>query len=329
MFGSISAQDFHLSQYEASPMYYNPALTGMFEGDYRMSGHFRNQWSSIATKPFTTTALSFDMPYKKFKVGSFLLNQRAGAGNYNVLNWVLSAAYNYEINSNPHHNLSGGLQLGVIHKSVNMNNLFFDQQYTPSNGGSFNTSLPNGEIFTNQSIILPESNIGILYNYSNIRTRFNPFIGVSVFHLTEPNESFYGVTNKLPRRYLVHGGSKFNIHPKVQLAAHGFWMKQVNVQEVFYTLQGYYYIKDADTYLMAGASFRGQNLYVPMVLKDYRDAAIIHFGLKYNDFTYRFSYDVNTSALSTISQGRGGFEMSIVYTLTKIDPNPVIPCSRL
>src|SRR5688572_2302476 len=44
---SLLAQDIHFSQYNSSPMNYNPGLTGFFNGDYRFSSNYRNQWSAI------------------------------------------------------------------------------------------------------------------------------------------------------------------------------------------------------------------------------------------------------------------------------------------
>ncbi len=57
---SLHAQDFHLSQYDAAALNTNPALTGAFRGNYRLHGHYRNQWSTVATRPFTTGLLAFD-----------------------------------------------------------------------------------------------------------------------------------------------------------------------------------------------------------------------------------------------------------------------------
>ena len=48
------AQDFHLSQYDAAALNANPAMTGVFKGEYRIHAHYRNQWSAFTTKPFTT-----------------------------------------------------------------------------------------------------------------------------------------------------------------------------------------------------------------------------------------------------------------------------------
>ncbi len=311
------AQDAHLSQYEASPMYLNPAMTGMFEGDYRFNVHYRNQWPNLVTKPFVTTAMSFDMPYKKVKIGAFVLNSRAGAGSYNVLNIVFSAAYDYSFKNYPNNHVAGGIQVGAIQKSVNMNNLYFDNQYSNNNGGSFDPTMSSGENYSSTNILLPEANIGMLYNYSNPESRINPFLGFSVLHLTQPNESFYGGENKLPRRYILHGGVKININERFQLGTHILSMQQTNAKELTISLLGYYYFRDSDTYLLLGATFRKN------------DASIINTGLKYGNFTYRISYDVNTSALQTITNGRGGFELSIVYIMKKINANPLKSCPRL
>jgi type IX secretion system PorP/SprF family membrane protein len=314
---SFYAQDLHLSQYESSPQYLNPAMTGMFNGDYRINAHHRSQWRSIATKPFNTSALSFDMPYKKIKAGAFILNNRAGAGSYNVLNFVLSAAYDYSFKKNPHHHIAAGIQAGVIHKSVNMEKLYFSTQYNSSNGGGFNTDISSGEIFSNASIILPEANIGLMYFHSDVRKKINPFLGFSAFHLTEPNESFFGVVNKLPRRYLLHAGARINISEKLYLLMHSLAMQQTNDRETVNTFLANYYLKSSDVLLLAGATYRS------------RDAVIAHTGIKYGHYTYRFSYDINTSSLSAISNGKGGFELSVIYIIKKPIPNPVVSCPRI
>lgn len=317
---SLKAQDFHLSQFEASPMHLNPAMTGAFEGDHRVSLHYRNQWRSIATKAFVTSALSYDKPIKKvkgLKVGGFILNNRAGAGNYNALNLIGSVAYDYAWKKNPHHHFVPGLQIGMIHKSVNIDKLMFGSQYTPQNGGALNPDLPSDEFFTNQSDFSLDLNVGGLYYFSSDVSRINPFIGGSIFHITQPKETFYGENNRLPRRYLAHAGVKYNLSQKIQISGYVLGMKQLNNHELNASLFGYYYLKDSDVYLMYGNTWRS------------KDAFLFHAGIKYRDFVYRFTYDINTSALSAVTNGRGGFEMSIVYIVKSFNPTPIKGCPRL
>src|SRR3954453_9378817 len=55
------AQDPHFSQFFASPLTLNPALTGKFDGNLRIAGNYRNQWPTI-NRAFTTSTVSVDFP---------------------------------------------------------------------------------------------------------------------------------------------------------------------------------------------------------------------------------------------------------------------------
>src|SRR4026208_572177 len=50
------AQDPNFSQFFASPLTLNPALTGKFNGLFRVAGNYRNQWPSISNAFITSTA---------------------------------------------------------------------------------------------------------------------------------------------------------------------------------------------------------------------------------------------------------------------------------
>src|SRR5882672_2541949 len=95
-----TAQDPNFSQFFASPMTLNPALTGKFDGVYRVAGNYRNQWPSINNAYVTMTA-SFDMPIMKsripendvFGIGFMGYSDKAGDGVLNSTYYALSAAY--------------------------------------------------------------------------------------------------------------------------------------------------------------------------------------------------------------------------------------------
>lgn len=313
---SLRAQDFHLSQYEASPMLINPAMTGMFKGDYRASLHYRSQWASIISNPYSSTALSFDMKNKEIGYGAYLLHSSAGSGKYKATNIVLSGGYDYKLKNSPHHHISGGLQLGGIFKSLNLNNFSFEDQYDPANGGTF--SNPTGESLGSASIFIPEVNAGIMYYYTNTNKRINPFLGFSTQHLTQPNESLLSATSKLPMRFNIHPGVKVHINDKFQFLLHGLAMRQENITEVMYSWIGYYYHKKNNMFYTYGVTRRTNN-----------DAVIAHLGLKYKKLQYRLSYDINTSGLQSISNGRGGFEFSVIFINSKINPTPIRTCPDL
>src|SRR5580658_7352730 len=60
------SQDIHFSQFFEAPLLRNPSLAGIFTGDYRIQGVYREQWNSI-TNGYNTG--SFNGEYK-MPVGS-------------------------------------------------------------------------------------------------------------------------------------------------------------------------------------------------------------------------------------------------------------------
>ena len=313
----LQAQDFHLSQYDAAPLFLNPAMTGMFDGKYRVHIHYRTQWSSVSTNPFTTTGISFDMPYKKSGMGLQVMNFRAGAGNYNNLNALLSFSYDLADKTNMHH-FAIGIQAGIMQKSIRADKFIFGNQYDAANGGGFNMDIANNEAFKSSNIVIPSLNAGILYYFAKSNARLNPFFGISVFNLTEPEERFFDVKgSKLPMRLYLHGGIKVNVNEKIQMLPKFIYMKQLENEEITASLLIYYFLKNANTYLLFGPTYRHQ------------DAAIIEGGIKINAYTIRFSYDVNTSPLKSVSYYRGGFEASLTYTFVKQKIRTAVNCPRL
>ncbi|MBL4703134.1 MAG: PorP/SprF family type IX secretion system membrane protein [Flavobacteriales bacterium] len=310
------AQDFHLSQYEASPMILNPAMTGQFKGDHRATMHYRSQWSSIISNPFKSMALSYDTKFNKFSLGGYLHHTTAGQGTYTSITMVLSAAYDYKFKNKPHNHLVGGLQLGGINKSVNFNVLTFEDQYDPANGGTFTNS--TAESFGVGSTFIPEVNFGLMYYYTNTSKRINPFLGISGMHLTQPNETLFSSNSKLPMRINVHPGIKVFISDRFSFLIDGLAMQQENILELVFGWKGYYHFENKDAIASYGVSRRTNN-----------DAIIAHLGLKYNKFLYKLSYDLNTSNLQSISNNRGGFELSITYISSKINPIPIRTCPDL
>ena len=55
---AVKAQDIHHTQYFASPLTLNPALTGLVRGDVRVAANYRSQWYSVSEHPYTTGVIS-------------------------------------------------------------------------------------------------------------------------------------------------------------------------------------------------------------------------------------------------------------------------------
>jgi len=315
--GNANAQDFHLSMYDAAPLFLNPAMTGVFDGKWRLHGQFRTQWKSVNYKPYTTGLISFDMPIGKWGLGLQVTNFRAGAGNYNTIEGLASAAYTIPLTQNKYHNLSFGAQAGARQKSIEYQLLSFNNQYTTDGGGGFETELSTGESFGAQSRILPVTNVGAMYYYARQQSLLNPFIGVSAFNLLSPDETFFNTESRLPIRYYMHVGTRINITELFYLLPKVLIMHQQTFNEQTFALDAGYFMKGPELYLLAGVVYRNA------------DAAVISLGARKDNFIFKLAYDVNVSSLSTASTGRGGFEISFTYMpQNKQTPNSKI-CPRL
>ena len=315
--GMTRAQDAHLSMYDAAPLHLNPAMTGVFNGDWRLHGQYRTQWNAVNFKPYTTALLSFDMPYKKWGFGIQLSNFRAGEGNYNAFQGTVSVAYTTPLDKKKKHNISFGVQGGITQKTLEYQLLTFNNQYTTVDGGTFDQSISNEETFSSRSATLPVLNAGFMYFFAGQEARLNPFIGVSAFNLTSPKESFYGVENRLPMRFYGHVGTRINITELFYIIPKVLVMNQEQFFEQTYAIDLGYYFKGADFYLVGGALYRTE------------DAMNISLGAKMESITAKIAYDVNLSSLTSASTGRGGFEVSVTYVRQKKKPQLDKICPRL
>jgi type IX secretion system PorP/SprF family membrane protein len=319
---ALLAQDYHMSQYDATTLYMNPALTGMYGdswGDYKIYNDYRSQWASLA-QPYATIYVAYDMPIKiadkDFGVGGYIIDNRSPAGGFNTLTVMPSIAYNITGNgaskfisgsSSGKHYLTTGLQLGFFYKDFNPTNFTYDDQYS-SDQGTFDQSIPSGESFAKTSMIKFDVNLGIYYKYIEKGKMFHPFAGFSIQHVTEPNESFTSYKDILPMRFNLNGGCDVAVNEQLKLVPTFLYMNQASVPEEDIGLIAYYKIQ--------------RSAYTPLLGCDYRfnDAIVVHIGIKQNEHVFRFSYDINTSYLNNFSGGRGAWEFSLILTGIKGAP---------
>jgi type IX secretion system PorP/SprF family membrane protein len=314
--GSIlKAQDFHISQYDVGSLYLNPALTGMYgdeKGDYKIYLDTRSQWRAFGVKPFFTTYLAYDMPYtikeKKVGFGAYFINNRTGPGNFNTTGFMLSGAYNIlDKKANDVHYLTTGLQLGLFYKAFN-NSITYDAQYSPTTeGGSFDPSIASGESANNLSLTRFDANFGLYYKYLDKSKKAHPYIGFSMAHLTRSNTSFVGTVDRIPFKFIVNGGCDIKAHEKFDITPRFFYANQAQAYEVnigvmmSLDISDDFSVETANWKVVGGCDWR------------YKDAVVIHLGVKQDSYALKFSYDVNTSYLKNYTRSRGAFEVTFVY----------------
>ncbi|MBV8254260.1 MAG: PorP/SprF family type IX secretion system membrane protein [Chitinophaga sp.] len=313
---SLRAQDPHFSQFFASPMTLNPAFTGLFSGDYRLSGNYRSQWRSIST-PFVTGTMAADFGILKntisytdiWGVGFMAMYDRTGGGALTSSYVSMSTAYHKGLDPEGNHTLAIGLQGTFVQKRVDNEKLRFENQI--DNNG-YNPSIPSGETLINPKISYFDPNIGILYN-GLIGQSSNIYMGASYYHITQPTESFMNITqNRLSYRWTIHGGGSAPVNGNNRIHASVLYMKQSTATE--FTFGGAYGftltdMDDNPTVFYVGSWYR------------LKDAIIPYIGMEIKGFQVGLSYDTNVSSLKPASNYRGGLELSLIYIHTKNQMN--------
>ncbi len=313
----LKAQDFHLSLYDAAPLFLNPSLTGAIDTKYRVHAHYRNQWRAVAFKPFNTALISFDIPKGKWGFGGQITEMRAGVGNFNVFQAVGSVGYNLPLDKAKFHSLALGLQAGVTQKSIEYKLYSFDSQWSTVDGGSFDKSISNNENFQRGALFQEQVNFGAMYYYGKQQSRVNPFLGISAFNLTRPKETFFGTNNRLPMRFYAHAGARINISELLYVLPKILIMNQQNVIEQVYSVDAGYFFKGEKFYLLAGYSQRIQ------------DASVVWGGFRKDNFILKLGYDINTSTLRKTSKTRGAFEISLTFMGLKSKSQEIKNCPRI
>lgn len=303
----LKAQDFHLAQYDAFSLYLNPALTGNYlgeGGDYKVQTVYRTQWRALTPQPYKTYGISYDMPYKRFGLGGYLLNDRSGMGNFNTLDFQTSASYFITDPKTSPHLLSTGVQMGLFYKSYNPTKLLFESQYDYSTG-ALNPDINSGENIQRYNRTNFDANMGMFYKYRDVQKKYWPYLGLSLYHVNRPTESFLGQNSRLPVHWIVQTGCDFIVNENLKLTPMVLYMNQAKASEVNVGMLGYYKLNDSKEIrydLIFGANYR------------VKDAFIVQLGVKKDNFVIRMSYDFNTSYLNRYTNGKGGFELTLQVT---------------
>lgn len=330
---AVFAQDVHFTQFDATPMLVNPAFTGAFNGRLRAAAIYRDQWRNAmgGDAAFKTVAASVDAPIVRdlsiddyLAAGIQFYNDRAGFANLSNNSVLASIAYHKFLGNGPdgpRTSLSVGLQGGYTQKSIDISKLYFGNEF--QNGifqqGTSGLGLDNR---TNYFTV----NVGVAFAHA-FNDNFGISLGAGANNLNQPRESFLQKANSqvgLSRRYtgqagaIIRTGERFSILPGVLYQYQASSYELVAGSEFNYIL-GNPEFRTFATKVFAGGWWR----------KD--DAAMFTAGVEVKGLRIGASYDYNTSALKSATNGSGGFEISIRYLM----PDPIdfarrliYPCAR-
>ena len=315
------AQDIHLSQFYTCDHLLSPAKVGDFEGDYRISGNYRNQWQQIST-PYNTYILSFDKAFHyyshEFDGGIMVAQDEFSGFNTVSSKIVLSAAYGYKYKG---HHLRVGIQPGIVFRKTDLSKQTFPVQWDYYNG-VFNQSTYNQENTIGISQAYFDLNIG--FQWSKKFGKLAPKVGFALNHINRPKDTYFDpLTERLKARKVFYSELDYLISEKITLQPKWMWM---------------WTAKANDMVLGSNLKFQLPNKIISSAFVGafYRhgisrifDAAIPTVGCRFKQVDLGFSYDVNISSLSQYVKRSGTFEVSLIYTAPSLKPKfTTLPCDR-
>lgn len=306
------AQDIHWSHVNRQPLYQNPGNTGLFRGDIRLTGNYKDQWRNV-TVPFSTFALAADGKWKSRQLnwGALFFYDQVGDGKFQTMELQLSVSKQLKLTTDSVHCLSVGLQAGMNHRQVNMDKFYFDNQF---DGIFFDPSLPTNESYINDARTNVSVATGAVYTWNRSDDE-QLTVGLAGFNLNRPNQGFYGAKVQRDARLSLFAiwekpiNTDWAVLPGISLNMQGKYRELLIGGQGRYTLidrLGVYRAVDA------GLWFRS------------KDAVIVRAGVAIQNWSVAVSYDTNISKLIPASNARGGLELSASYIITRFKPKAII-----
>ncbi|MBK8699435.1 MAG: PorP/SprF family type IX secretion system membrane protein [Saprospiraceae bacterium] len=319
---AVSAQDASFTQYYQVPAYVNPALVGNFNGLFKVGMNYRDQWRPALDRPYATFTATGESKFLIGKrdpdvvaLGIMFFSDRISRFDLNTTQIALTGSYHKLLDKRTKQYIGIGYQAAIFQKSLNYEDLTFGDQFNAI------------DAYSNQTLeLLPGNNIGFLDMSAGIDYSVSPSdghdlnVGLSVFHFTAPNISFFGkedfvdkdldVAAFLDPRWTAHVSYGFHTSPNIVLEPRVLYMAQDQHRlamlsalfkyknpksegKVFYFGPGMRMARNIDKtnlesiYLIVGYDFKGLNL-----------------GL---------SYEYNNKDLFNDRNGLSSFEISLNY----------------
>lgn len=296
------AQDIHFSQFFEAPLYRNPALAGLVNGDVRVQTVYRSQWNSVSNA-YKTASLNaeYKLPVAGddyMTVGMQVFYDRSGSTDLKTTHILPALNYHKSISQDRNMYLSLGFMGGVVQRSIDRSKMTTTSTYE---------GYGDGETHLQQQYKYLDGSAGISFNTQLGQNENNNLVlGVGYHHFNHPKNSFFNDPNvEVLPKWVYSADAKLDINESSFVTIYNDHVRQGSYSEtmsgLLYGLRIGPYTETPDYILQAGAFLRWGDAVVPVV------------QLNYHPFTVSVSYDINVSTLSQTTNGRGGYEFSLKY----------------
>lgn len=316
---NVKAQDPFFTQYYASPLNVNPAMMGVFQGQWRMNTNYRQQWGGIFSDiPLRTIHASFDYrinivdeDYLAFGLNA-VQDETGAFSRLKSTRGALGVSYMKQLSGNRYSSsdqyLVAGIQVGPGQFRAATDGLWFDRQYDSVAIG-VNNNLASGEVAPQSNMYL-DYTAGLMW-YMVSDDNQSMYIGGSAHHLSNPNISFFGnKSESLRRRFSINAGGEFPISDELSVLPS--MMASLQGPSMMTQFGSNFRYSNHDWQEVAvriGGAYRLSNKYSGIL----GDAFTVTGMLEMNGWVFGASYDIHTSTILRPTNGRGAWEISLIY----------------
>jgi type IX secretion system PorP/SprF family membrane protein len=307
LFNYGNAQDRNFSQFHELPLLRNPALAGIYKGDFRVTSAYRNQWGSV-TIPYTSQSFSVEMKSgvaggsdDYFSSGVQIVRDMAGDSKFGKTQLLPVVAFHKLLNADKDMYLTLAFMGGVVQQRFDPTLLRFDDEF--QNGIYVPQS--TGATFNQTQLSYLDGSVGLSFS-SVFENGIKYYLGGALFHITNPRVAFYEQNAVfLSKKYIANLGISLPINEWSDVILYGDYFHQGNYSQGQGGILYKNVILDEDEMhkisLTGGLLARWNDAFIPVLRLDY-----FKLGLG-------ISYDMNISKLRTASQFRGGIECTLTY----------------
>lgn len=322
LFVDLVAQDPNFSNIHDNILYYNPAYVGIDYG-LRINATYRRQWPNIPSK-FQTLFASVDQSIRIIRgtggLGLMAVSDTEGEGVYQTT--TLGIPFSARIPIFEKAIIQIGIMPSISLNRINWDKFVFNGMLDPFYG----IIKPYGSIMPYEGVsnkfFLDIFNIGAVFRYENNSFEANSSrayrkfeVGLSGFHLSQPNQSFTGSHAPLYRKYVLFT----SYTTSVSLHYDGFLLIEPSVfcelQWKMFSYMAGFHASFSDFNMDFGIWYRSRNF-------EFQNTEAIvgligyQFILDQNrDIVLKaaFSYDFTVSRLSDVT--RGSPEITLILNL--------------
>jgi len=315
------SQDINYSQYFSTPIYYNPAYTGINSG-IRARFLYRNQWPSLPV-PLKSYYFSADLGDRNLPgsggIGIMVNQDSPGFGLLKTFSAALTIGVRIPITSFMVSQL--GIKAGIMQRTVSWDDLVFADQLSGKYGNIYQTSFIPPD--ANKRVV-PDFGVGGVLQFISPQGNISGNIGLAVDHLFKPDVSFLSSSSApYARKWVGQFDLILSTGPGGSSSSS---MSRGSDDPLKFNIGGIYQNQANLNSLQVGINLLKYNIYVGGWYKStmtgvVNSAVALVAGYRYSffeDMSIKFMYSYDLQVSSSLQGTGGAHEISLILEFDKL-----------